>query len=382
MYKYFLLILFVCPSVRCYLDKKEGSKCTWNGVNGICVDFYNCWSAPHLVKNGTYPPLCTLEGDGPIICCTDCYAVEDLRKVKFDDNLGFLYFNGPKAKDKCMSYVHALPYRCKTKYKAKLSRYMDPISNCYSIRQSKCEIDTPFAPTPTRKESYMALLAYLDEIGDVKLSCAGAIISERFVLTAGHCVSDSVLVPVKYIAVDFMKTDTYAPLWQMYTVMRTVPHPDYQPPSKYHDIALVETNKIISFSEFVLPACLYTETFEQETAETIVWGSTAEDQDSLTTTTLSQLDDFACSFLYPNQKTLPNGFNKTIQTCFGSINEPKDSCQSKSGSPLMASYHAVGCAPLVYGVTASDRVCGPAGSSGLYTRVSYYVPWIESVVWH
>ncbi|XP_026744219.1 serine protease snake-like isoform X2 [Trichoplusia ni] len=346
----------------------------WNDMEGVCVNFYRCFSAPEYVKNRTHPPICSFDGNVPIICCTDCLFFQDLRKIRWNNNIGFLRFNGPKSKDKCLNYVDALPYPDKTKYTAKLLKHLDPNTKCYVITQSIGRINTPLPP---RKAAYMAHLANLDDIGDVKFLCAGAIISERFVLTAGHCVSGSVLGPVKYIAVDFMKTDTYAPLWQLYTVKRTVPHPDYQLPSKYHDIALVETKKI----DLVLPACLYMETFDRKRVREIIKASTVDNQNNLEPATLEELDDFACSFLYPTRETLPKGFNTTIQTCFGSTGEA-DSCQSATGGPLMSEHLAVSCAPLVYGVTASDRICGPAGSSGLYTRVSYYVPWIESIVWH
>ena len=33
------------------------------------------------------------------------------------------------------------------------------------------------------------------------------------------------------------------------------------------------------------------------------------------------------------------------------------------------------------GVTSYGKDCGIVGSAGMYTRVSYYVPWIEGIVW-
>lgn len=41
-------------------------------------------------------------------------------------------------------------------------------------------------------------------------------------------------------------------------------HPDYKPPAKYDDIALMKLDEPVSFNGFVRPACLH---FEEKIAE-------------------------------------------------------------------------------------------------------------------
>ncbi|CAH1642496.1 unnamed protein product [Spodoptera littoralis] len=55
--------------------------------------------------------------------------------------------------------------------------------------------------------------------------------------------------------------------------------------------------------------------------------------------------------------------------------------QSDSGSPLLYRRRAFHCTRLILGVMSIDRTCGPTGSSGMYTKVTQYIPWIESIVW-
>lgn len=59
----------------------------------------------------------------------------------------------------------------------------------------------------------------------------------------------------------------------------------------------------------------------------------------------------------------------------GSIGIP----QGDSGGPLQI--HRFKCLYTVIGITSYGKDCGIPGSAGMYTRVSYYVPWIESIVW-
>lgn len=58
---------------------------------------------------------------------------------------------------------------------------------------------------------------------------------------------------------DLSTTDDDA-MPQDFTIIRRISHPDYQPPAKYHDIALLELDRIVSFTLYVSPACLQTTT--------------------------------------------------------------------------------------------------------------------------
>lgn len=46
---------------------------------------------------------------------------------------------------------------------------------------------------------------------------------------------------------------------QDYSIIKAIRHPNYKPPSQYNDIALMQLDKDVTFTEFVRPACLYSQ---------------------------------------------------------------------------------------------------------------------------
>lgn len=70
-------------------------------------------------------------------------------------------------------------------------------------------------------------------------------------------------------------------------------------------------------------------------------------------------------------------FDSRKQICAGNNQYSKDSCQGDSGGPLM--YEANG-QWVVSGVVSYGDECAKLYRPGVYTRVSYYVPWIRSIV--
>lgn len=68
-------------------------------------------------------------------------------------------------------------------------------------------------------------------------------------------VSNEGARPVNYLVVDIFR------------------HPDYKPPAKYNDIALLKLDRRVEFNEFIRPACLYTSnTFEFPKTLATGWG--------------------------------------------------------------------------------------------------------------
>ncbi|CAF4470988.1 unnamed protein product, partial [Rotaria sp. Silwood2] len=54
-----------------------------------------------------------------------------------------------------------------------------------------------------------------------------------------------------------------------------------------------------------------------------------------------------------------------------------DTCQGDSGGPLMAFVNNVW---QLHGITSNGYGCALPGYPGIYTRVSYYVKWIQSIM--
>ncbi|KAH9635206.1 hypothetical protein HF086_009546 [Spodoptera exigua] len=186
----------------------------------------------------------------------------------------------------------------------------------------------------------MALLGYGGSMDTADWLCGGSLISDKFILTAGHCISSAVLGKVRFAAMGILRRTDPPERWHRYHVSRIVPHPEYHAPSKYHDIALLETSKRVNFDLHVYPACLNIDDHFLGVVTATGWGALGHNM---------ELAD-------------------TLQA-------------GDSGGPLQAKPVLSRCLHTVIGVTSYGRNCGYSGQPGIYTRVRFYVPWIESVVW-
>ncbi|XP_022819080.1 serine protease snake-like [Spodoptera litura] len=374
MLRHYLIVCSVILNVFCeLLNLHEGAKCKDGDALGLCVSIYKCQNAQFFLKTKQFPPICSFHGKDPIVCCTDCYIVDDIRQIVFNPGAGLLPLTGQKANDKCVSYVDELDYPCKSR--GSFSRKLDHNFDCYRLRYTIGSNRRPYT------ESYFALLGYGEHQNTTEWRCAGTIVSENFILTAAHCLMLEKLGHVKYVAVG-ISNRMNATEWQKYDVKRVFPHPEYQAGLKYHDIALMET-KTIKFSRQVLPACLHSdpEITGTDEAGVLIWSSTGEQQEELEVFSTYEFSEVQCSFYYPPHDELPLGFNASTQICYGDVKKPEDSCQSDSGGPLLYRRRAFHCTRLILGVMSIDRTCGPTYSSGMYTKVIQYIPWIESIVW-
>lgn len=58
-----------------------------------------------------------------------------------------------------------------------------------------------------------------------------------------------------------------------YAISKIITHPEYKPPSKYNDIALLKLSRKVTFYKHIRPACLYLdERLSQDKAVATGWG--------------------------------------------------------------------------------------------------------------
>ncbi|XP_022818812.1 serine protease snake-like [Spodoptera litura] len=232
---------------------------------------------------------------------------------------------------------------------------------------------------------HMALIGYGPDPTNADWVCGGTIITNKYILTAAHCISSPALGKIKYAALGILKRDDDQRMWHIYDIVQIIGHPDYQPPSKYHDIALLKTGKDIMFTDSVLPACLLKDPSKEATVAIATgWGTMGHRKplaEILQMVEVVRFQDTDCRRAYPVHRHLANGYDPTTQICYGSVEEINDTCEGDSGGPLqMDARPGMQCMAIVFGVTSYGKACGYRGSSGMYTKVSHYIPWIESIV--
>lgn len=171
-------------------------------------------------------------------------------------------------------------------------------------------------------------------------------------------------------------------------VAQRIKHPDYRPPSKYHDLGLIKLDHPLELNSRVRPACLETN-FNLPGKQAIAsgFGKTAFDAESgsnqLMKVQVNYISEEECKKTYRfdlGTRQMPQGLIPNL-LCAGDMKGGKDTCQGDSGGPLQRLLDRPYCTYSVVGVTSFGKFCGFKDTSAIYTRVSSYLDWIESIVW-
>ncbi|XP_068622531.1 venom protease-like [Battus philenor] len=248
---------------------------------------------------------------------------------------------------------------------------------------------------------HMGAVGWKSSSGTWIFKCGSSLISSNFMLTAAHCSKVSSrdttvanTVPEIVRLGDKNIIDVYANGLNPVDVRikKIIVHPLYKAPKKYNDIAIIELQSHVTFNKYVQPACLWTkfDTSPLGTKATLTGWGVIETARLLTSPELqaAEVDIFdskVCDdLLKPSCSRLWCGMNET-QLCAGKLSGGVDACQGDSGGPLQVRIDlptkTQGAMHYVIGVTSFGIGCARANTSGVYTRVSSFIDWIEDVVW-
>ncbi|CAK1547621.1 unnamed protein product [Leptosia nina] len=245
---------------------------------------------------------------------------------------------------------------------------------------------------------WLTLIEYRGVRDDaIKLLCGGALISGRYVLTAGHCVAGPVLnigKPINVrlgeydvrvtgrdcVEVEGGGTDCTDPMLPL-PIEATIPHKDYNPSAKLrrNDIALIRLAKLAPYTDFIRPICLPTLDIARNSVpnvrlEVAGWGAVSDEQ------SFSNVKLHVDLPLATKQECEPYYAQREVplwdgQLCAGG-EKGKDSCKGDSGGPLMNENGKIW--EIVGIVSFGPTPCGMEHIPGVYTKVYQYLPWIRS----
>ncbi|XP_069328138.1 serine protease 44-like [Eulemur rufifrons] len=227
------------------------------------------------------------------------------------------------------------------------------------------------SPAPERKWPWQVSLQTND-----KHICGGSLITNRWVMTAAHCIYGHLEYTVKMGDTNVKHHSTSA---VAVPVEDIVIHQYYSSLTLHNDIALALLAFPVNYSTHIQPVCLPEKTFMVKTdTECWVtgWGKLNQKEVpvELQEAELNIIRHENCSEILRAKKGSVGQLVKEGMVC-GYNAQGKDACQGDSGGPLVCELNDTW---IQVGIVSWGIGCSLKGIPAVYTEVSFYKDWVIS----